>query len=635
MKPAFTRRYRRRNTPSRSEGTFFKKESQQEQSFFGESSHDPFFQPTVAPAQIIQRKCDKCEEDKKMQRAEDKKEEDKKVMKKAEKKEEEKVMKKEDKKEKEKVMRTEDKKEEEKAQRQPEKKEEEKIHRAADKKEEEKVMKMEEKKEEDKVHKKEAGTSTSSGKGVSNYISSLNGKGNPLPPQSNHFFSSKMGYDFSDVKIHTDKEAAESAKAINAKAYTIGNNVVFNEGQYNTESGEGKKLMAHELAHVFQGSEEPHRKIRRKGDPFPKASQGDLQSCGAASIVAAIMIHDKEANSNSGFIGACNIVLSYYSKHHKAITDHLEKGGKTSNDDAEKFYGGMLTALLTARDNSNVPNAQISDTDANMLAGALYGLYIDPGGGLVPSAINSIREMLGVGTKNSTGGLNSYSEIISCPALQGLAPGQIAQVSWHVKLGAGARLGTIRTGRHVFLIGRLKDGTWYMFDQAKPTHFEAPTLGALDSTIQKQSATGGTWIFTGRLDYIPIGEFNGVTILADNSGITALSTNYLKSGDYLCSVDKDAFTFSNKINVDGFHGEYYKEADAKSAAKSIPGKGAAIIEMPTGRFLVYSTNMVSEANMNESKMDAGGGGNFTSPNFFNAWIQLRSNKGGGILFKAY
>jgi hypothetical protein len=88
-------------------------------------------------------------------------------------------------------------------------------------------MKMEDNKEEEKVQKKETGTSSTPGKSVSNYISTLSGKGQPLRAQVNYFFSSRMGYDFSNVKVHTDKEAAESAKAINAKAYTIGNNVVF------------------------------------------------------------------------------------------------------------------------------------------------------------------------------------------------------------------------------------------------------------------------------------------------------------------------------------------------------------------------------------------------------------------------
>ena len=229
MKPTLTRRYYRRSTPSRSETNFFKKESQHEQSFFGETSQGTFFQPAVAQTQNIHRKCEECEKEDKVQRVEDKKEE-------------------------EKVMKMEDKKEEEKIQRQPEKKEEEK------------VMKMEDKKEEEKVQKKETSTAVSSGKAVSNYVSSLNGKGQPLSVNDNKFFSSRMGYDFNKVKIHTDKEAAESAKGINAKAYAVGNHVVFNEGQYNPHSSEGKKLMAHELTHVLQSQRfEKNSKLYRRG----------------------------------------------------------------------------------------------------------------------------------------------------------------------------------------------------------------------------------------------------------------------------------------------------------------------------------------------------------------------------------
>ena len=80
----------------------------------------------------------------------------------------------------------------------------------------------------------------------------MNDKGESLSKQQRHFFGSRMGYDFGNVKIHTGKDAADSAKDVNAKAYTIGNNIVFNDGQYNTGSIEGKKLLAHELTHVMQ-----------------------------------------------------------------------------------------------------------------------------------------------------------------------------------------------------------------------------------------------------------------------------------------------------------------------------------------------------------------------------------------------
>lgn len=232
MKPVFIRRHRRRNTAAKSDAAFFKKDSQE--TFFGGGEHDSFFQPatTTAAAQPVQRKCDECEsEEKEAQRQPDKKEEEQKVMKAPDDKEED-------------------------VQRAPEKKEDEekKVQKAPEKKEEDerKVQKAEEKKEEDKVQKKESNSSTSNHKNVSNYIGSLNGKGHALSPAANKFFSSKMGYDFSDVRIHTDKQAAESAKGINAKAFATGNDIVFNEGQYNMDSIEGKKLMAHELTHVRQ-----------------------------------------------------------------------------------------------------------------------------------------------------------------------------------------------------------------------------------------------------------------------------------------------------------------------------------------------------------------------------------------------
>lgn len=62
------------------------------------------------------------------------------------------------------------------------------------------------------------------------------------------------GFDFSRVRIHTDSRAAESAHALNAIAYTVGNNIVFGAGQYAPETAYGQKVLAHELAHVVQSN---------------------------------------------------------------------------------------------------------------------------------------------------------------------------------------------------------------------------------------------------------------------------------------------------------------------------------------------------------------------------------------------
>jgi hypothetical protein len=89
---------------------------------------------------------------------------------------------------------------------------------------------------------------------LDDYNNTLNTSGKPMPDAEKKFFEPKFGRDFSSVKLHTDSVAAKSAQSINALAYTSGNNIVFNTGQYAPESESGKKLIAHELTHVVQQS---------------------------------------------------------------------------------------------------------------------------------------------------------------------------------------------------------------------------------------------------------------------------------------------------------------------------------------------------------------------------------------------
>lgn len=121
---------------------------------------------------------------------------------------------------------------------------EEKLHRKTD-----------DRKEDDKLQRKEISNTNGNAPAAAGYISTINGTGNTMSPAMNHFFGERMGQDFSGVRIHTGANAAASAKAINAKAYTIGNHIVFNQGQYQPDTHEGKKLLAHELTHVVQQQE--------------------------------------------------------------------------------------------------------------------------------------------------------------------------------------------------------------------------------------------------------------------------------------------------------------------------------------------------------------------------------------------
>jgi hypothetical protein len=80
----------------------------------------------------------------------------------------------------------------------------------------------------------------------------INSGGRPLEPEVREDMEGRLGHDFSDVRVHDDAAAADSARAVNAHAYTVGSNVVFQRDRYDPSSAEGKTTLAHELTHVIQ-----------------------------------------------------------------------------------------------------------------------------------------------------------------------------------------------------------------------------------------------------------------------------------------------------------------------------------------------------------------------------------------------
>ena len=80
----------------------------------------------------------------------------------------------------------------------------------------------------------------------------LGSPGHSLDAGTRAFMEPRFGHNFSNVKVHTDAKAAESAQSVNALAYTVGRDVAFGTGQYSPNTSEGKRLLAHELTHVVQ-----------------------------------------------------------------------------------------------------------------------------------------------------------------------------------------------------------------------------------------------------------------------------------------------------------------------------------------------------------------------------------------------
>jgi outer membrane protein OmpA-like peptidoglycan-associated protein len=102
--------------------------------------------------------------------------------------------------------------------------------------------------------------------------------GYPLDVATRAFFESRFGRDFSGVRVHTGTRAAESAAAVNALAYTVGQDVVFADGRYAPTGTETRRLLAHELAHVLQQNGAMGSRIVQGGDSADVVQRQSPQS---------------------------------------------------------------------------------------------------------------------------------------------------------------------------------------------------------------------------------------------------------------------------------------------------------------------------------------------------------------------
>ena len=111
-----------------------------------------------------------------------------------------------------------------------------------------------------------------------------------LPPSTLSFMEERFGNDFSNVRVHSSERAAESAESINARAYTSGNDIVFNSGEYQPHTPSGQRLLAHELAHTLQQT----GGVQRKQSPAPASIVDDLREPGLGSAVEGVRRQPKQ-----------------------------------------------------------------------------------------------------------------------------------------------------------------------------------------------------------------------------------------------------------------------------------------------------------------------------------------------------
>lgn len=164
-----------------------------------------------------------------------------------------------------------------------------------------------------------------------NQITNLQNGGRPLPQAERAFFEPRFGHDFSQVRVHTDGQAAHMANSINAKAFTVGRNIAFGSSEYQPETTIGRKLLAHELTHVIQQRTQPMAKFEKILQPYRPSTDPNFGACNGNGL------HEQSFSSGLPYI--------------KQITVRFT--GAKNDDEGDRVPVGQLTA--TYHSNSQSP----------------------------------------------------------------------------------------------------------------------------------------------------------------------------------------------------------------------------------------------------------------------------------------
>lgn len=142
----------------------------------------------------------------------------------------------------------------------------------------------------------------------------INSGGQPLDLETRSFFEPRFGTDFGHVRIHSGTKAAESARSVNALAFTSGRDIVFGAGRFAPDTNEGRRLIAHELTHVVQQSGSGEISVspgsEKLGSSLISASKASIQRQHASSdaatepaeevTVSGLIVDDTTAERQSG-----------------------------------------------------------------------------------------------------------------------------------------------------------------------------------------------------------------------------------------------------------------------------------------------------------------------------------------------
>jgi hypothetical protein len=204
----------------------------------------------------------------------------------------------------------------------------------------------------------------------------LRSSGQTLDAGTRAFMEPRFGHDFAKVRVHTDSKAADSARSVNASAYTVGNDIVFSSGRFNFNSPDGRFLLAHELTHVVQqsGSGAPalarkpaeEKKPKQPAPKAPKCDTGCAQRWGQDTTCSKWGFQESVREKGEGkkwrSFGCCNtwpLSVETYARDQLGINGAASCTARHEREIATVSFGEKEVQVLCS---DTVPNDMFGET---------------------------------------------------------------------------------------------------------------------------------------------------------------------------------------------------------------------------------------------------------------------------------
>jgi hypothetical protein len=290
----------------------------------------------------------------------------------------------------------------------------------------------------------------------------LRSPGQSLDPEVRAFMEPRFGHDFSRVRVHSDAAAEQSAQSVNAIAYTVGQNIVFGAGSFAPGTGEGRRLIAHELAHVVQQSGAlTGGALQRQPDPKkqdkPK-TQKDVPPQPAPPPKAGLPDYAVLLAPDENFVTLATVIAPNAKILHATSVDDLAAQLKTIKGPIGTLYfvAHMIDDGSLMFEAGNTMNFVLPETVAEKIKGTVQVDSLDFRGcqaGQAPAALDKIRVSL-TATK-VTGGTCTLVTQVADPIKSGGKPITKPEQLKNTKVKADFEAGLKKT-RELFVDNKKK-----------------------------------------------------------------------------------------------------------------------------------------------------------------------------------